>query len=493
MAQHEEDDPGIPTGRVRRTARVGALVGTQTARAYATKAANLARSEDERREAAERRQVEAAEQIVEVLGSMKGAAMKVGQVASFVDTGALPPEASKRIQEKLAELRDSAPRASFRDMRKVIEQDLDERLRDVFAEFDEEAVAAASIGQVYRARLHDGREVAVKVQYPGVGAAVRADLQNLGLLLRAARRMAPGMDAGAIAAEIRERMTEELDYEHEAQSQRAFARNWRGHPFVVVPDVVTELCTERVLVTEWAEGIGFEQVQRLAESERDRFGEIVFRFFFGSLYRLGHFSGDPHPGNFRLMDDGRVAFLDFGMTRKVSREWVERELEIFRRALDDDAQDLYDGLVALGFYRADDPEVTPERVLAHFRAVTEWYGEDREVTLDADYVRQIFIDIGDLRSEHWPLMRRATLPPERLLATRMEGLTLGVLGQLEARANWHRIAREWLYGDPPATELGRREAGFFARRAPAGAEVGARSRAHLQATPSPPPRPPEPI
>jgi predicted unusual protein kinase regulating ubiquinone biosynthesis (AarF/ABC1/UbiB family) len=165
------------------------------------------------------------------------------------------------------------------------------------------------------------------------------------------------------------------------------------------------------------------------------------------------------------MDDGRVAFLDFGMTRKVPREWVEGEREVFRCALEGDAQGLYEGLVALGFYRRDDPEVTPERVLAHFQAVTTWYGEDREVTLDAAYVRQIFIDIGDMRSEHWPVMRRATIPPERLLATRMEGLTLGVLGQLEARANWHRIAREWLYGDPPATELGRQEADFFGRRA----------------------------
>jgi predicted unusual protein kinase regulating ubiquinone biosynthesis (AarF/ABC1/UbiB family) len=472
MARREDKDPGLPTGRARRTARVGSLVGGQAARAYATKAANLTRSEERRREAAERRQVEAAEQIVEVLGSMKGAAMKVGQVASFIDTGALPPEASKRIQQKLAELRDSAPRVSFRDMRKVIEQDLGEKLRDSFAEFDEDAVAAASIGQVYRARLHDGREVAVKVQYPGVGAAVRADLQNLGLLLRAAKRMAPGMDVRATSEEIRERTTEELDYEHEAQSQRAFARAWRGHPFVYVPDVVTDLCTERVLVSEWAEGIGFEEVKGLPQPDRDRFGEVVFRFFFESLYRVGHFSGDPHPGNFRLMTDGRVAFLDFGMTRKVDRGWLERELAVFRLAFDRDAEALYRELVDMGFYRADDPDVTPERVLAHFEAVSAWYREDREVTLDADVVRETMIDMGDPRSEHWGLMRRATLPAERLLSSRMEALTLGVLGQLEARANWHRIAREWLYGDPPATELGRAEEGFFARGGGEGREAG---------------------
>src|SRR5690349_8574109 len=270
----ERDNP-IPTSRIRRTAKVGGLLGGQTTRNYATKAANLTRGKDARRAAAEKRQIEAAEQIVEVLGQMKGAAMKIGQVASFIDMAGMPPEVSDRFQEKLAELRDAAPTVPFKDMRKVIEQDLGEKLRDAFADFEEEPLAAASIGQVYRAELHDGRRVAVKVQYPGVATAVRADVQNLGLLLRAAKRMAPGLDAKTVGAEIRERITEELDYEHEAQAQRAFARAWRGHPFVVVPDVVTDLSRERVLVTEWVNGTGFERVKQLPQAERDRFGEIV--------------------------------------------------------------------------------------------------------------------------------------------------------------------------------------------------------------------------
>src|SRR3954454_580858 len=231
----------LPTGRWRRAAKVGRLAGGQTARGYATKAANLTRSEEGRRDAAARRQMEAAEQIFDVLGQMKGAAMKVGQVASFIDTGAFPPEFQERVQAKLAELRDAAPRVPFERMRKLTEDDLGERLDDVFGEVDEEGVAAASIGRVYRARLQDGRAVAVKVQYPGVAQAVRADLQNLGLLLRVAKRIAPGIDPKAMAEEIRERLTEELDYEHEAQAQRQFARAWRGHPFVVIPDVVTSL------------------------------------------------------------------------------------------------------------------------------------------------------------------------------------------------------------------------------------------------------------
>jgi predicted unusual protein kinase regulating ubiquinone biosynthesis (AarF/ABC1/UbiB family) len=453
----------LPTGRVRRAAKVGRLAGGQTARSYATKAANLGRSADGRRAAAERRQAEAAEQIFDVLGQMKGAAMKVGQVASFIDTGAFPPEFQERIQAKLAELRDSAPRVPFERMRKVVEDDLGEPLDEVFAEFAEEAVAAASIGQVYRARLLDGREVAVKVQYPGVGQAVRADLQNLGLIMRVAKRIAPGMDAKAMTAEIRERLTDELDYEHEAQNHRAFARTWSGHPFIYVPPVVTRLCTEHVLVTEWVEGIGFEEVRALGPAERDRFGEIVFRFFFGSLYRTGHFSGDPHPGNYRLMPDGRVAFIDFGMTKRVAAADVEAEVEAVRLCMEGDAEGLHAQLGSMGFFDPEDPEVTPAAVLDHLRDVTRWYVDDAEVTIDREVVAAVLIDFGDPRSRHWELMRRETMPPQAMLARRMEALTLGVLGKLGATANWHRIAREWLFGEPPSTVLGEQEQGFHQR------------------------------
>jgi predicted unusual protein kinase regulating ubiquinone biosynthesis (AarF/ABC1/UbiB family) len=454
-------DKPMPTGRIRRTAKVGGLVGGQAARAYANKAANVARSEEGRRAASERLQVQAAEQIVEVLGQMKGAAMKVGQVASFIDISTFPPEARDRFQAKLAELRDSAPKVSFKEMRKVIEADYGEPIESVFAEFDETPVAAASIGQVYRARLDDGRQVAVKVQYPGVGSAVRADLQNLGLLLRAAKRVAPGLDPKAVAEEIRERMTEELDYEHEAQAQRAFSRTWRDHPFIVIPDVETSLSREHVLVTEWIEGTGFEQVKLLDQAERDRFGEIVFRFFFGSLYRHGHFSGDPHPGNYLLMADGRVAFLDFGMTKKIARTQIAAETALIKAALEGDAEEVHAGMAALGFFDRDDPEIEPDRVLAHVQALQGWYADDRDFRITRDYIARVMVDAGDPRSEYWDLMKRQTMPPEALLARRMEGLTLGVLGQLEATANWHRIMREWLYSAPPSTPLGRAEAGFY--------------------------------
>src|SRR6202020_541405 len=361
----------IPTSRVSRTAKIGGLAAGQALRQAGTRAANVGRNEEGRSAALERRHIEAAEQIVEALGSMKGAAMKVGQVLSFLDVGMVPEEYREEFQRKLAVLRDAAPTVSFRDMRKVMEEELDGRLSDVFDEFDEEPIAAASIGQVYRARLTDGRAVAVKVQYPGVAAAVRADMQNLGLILRLVKRIAPGLDPKAIGEEIRSRVQEELDYELEAQNQRSLARIFRGHPFIHVPDVVTRLSRERVLVTDYVEGIGFEELKSYSQAERDRVGEILFRFYFGCLYRHHQFSGDPHPGNSRLMADGRVAFFDFGLFKRMPAGTVELEIQVARAIIERDTATIMRLGTEVGFF--PDPEkFNPERVLEHFVAATAW-------------------------------------------------------------------------------------------------------------------------
>src|SRR4051794_24655433 len=264
----------IPTSRLRRSAAVGRLAAEQAARQLGTRAANLTRDEERANEALARRQVETAEQIVAALGTMKGAAMKLGQVMSFLDVGLVPPEYREQFQAKLAELRDAAPKVAFKDMKKVIEQEYGEKIEEVFETFDETPIAAASIGQVYRARLEDGRDVAVKVQYPRVAEAVRADMQNLGLILRLLKRIAPGLDVRATAEEIRGRIHEELDYELEASNQRSLARIFRGHPFIVVPEVVTELSRERVLVNEFVSGRGFEELKAADQATRDHLGEI---------------------------------------------------------------------------------------------------------------------------------------------------------------------------------------------------------------------------
>ena len=454
----------IPTSRVGRTAKIGGLAAGQAIRQAGTRAANVARTKDQGQAALERRHIEAAEQIVAALGTMKGAAMKVGQVMSFLDVGLVPEEYREEFQHKLAALRDAAPTVSFKDMRKVIEEELDDPLEEVFVEFDQEPIAAASIGQVYRARLANGRQVAVKVQYPGVAAAVRADMQNLGLILRLAKRIAPGMDPKAIGEEIRSRIQEELDYELEAQNQRTLARLFRGHPFIVIPDVVTSLSRERMLITEYVQGTGFEELKRYPQDERDRIGEVMFRFYFGCLYRHGQFSGDPHPGNSMLLDDGRVAFFDFGLFKRMPPGSVELEIQVARAIIEGDTETIMRLGTETGFFPQPD-KFNPDRVLAHFRAATSWYTVDREVELTPEYATQVLIDMSDPRSEYFGQLRHESAPPDHIFGRRMEVLTLAVIAQLHARGNFHRIAREWFYHDPPATELGRQEAEFYARAA----------------------------
>jgi predicted unusual protein kinase regulating ubiquinone biosynthesis (AarF/ABC1/UbiB family) len=456
-------DDKLPTGRVQRLTRIGRTAAGVAVKQAGTKAANVARSRERSDAALERRHLEAAEQIVTVLGGMKGAAMKIGQVLSFVDLGLVPEEHREEFQAKLAALRDSAPTVSFEQMKRVIADELGEPAEAAFAELDPAPIAAASIGQVYRGRLHDGRDVAVKVQYPGVNDAVRADMQNLGVLLRLARRIAPGIDVDAVGTEIRERITDELDYELEASNHRTLARVYRGHPFIHIPDVVTSLCRERVIVTEYVEGDRFEQIASGPQEERDRVGEIVFRFYFGSMYRHRRFSGDPHPGNMIRLADGRIAFLDFGLFKALEREAMELELASGRYASDGDATGLHRLWADNGFL--PDPErISPEELMAYVDDAVWWYIADERVQLSPEAVQRVAIQSGDPRSTHFRVMRHQRVKAEHLMGRRLELLVLAVLGELRATANWHRIAREWMFGDEPVTELGRLEAEFWASR-----------------------------
>ena len=454
----------IPTSRVRRSATVGRLAAGEAVKQFGTRAANITRDDAASEAALSRRQLETAKQIVAVLGTMKGAAMKLGQVLSFMDVGLVDEQHKEEFQHELAKLRDAAPSVSFKQMRRVIEEDLEEPVASVFEEFHEEPIAAASIGQVYRATLRDdGREVAVKVQYPGVAAAVRADLQNLDMIMRLMKRLTPRLDAKAIANEIKARIGEELDYELEAQNQRSLARIYRGHPFIVIPDVITSLSRERVLVTEFVEGVGFEKLKRYPQEERDRIGEIVFRFFLGCLYRHHEFSGDPHPGNFLLLADGRMAFLDFGLYKHMDAESVEFELTVQRAVVERDALELRRLLCNSGFLPSPD-KVDADQLMDYIEGAIWWYTTaDEVVELTPEMATDVLIESSDIRSSHFHEMRHQDIDPEHLFGRRLEMLTLAVLAQLRARANWHRIAREWMYGDPPVTELGREETEFYGR------------------------------
>jgi predicted unusual protein kinase regulating ubiquinone biosynthesis (AarF/ABC1/UbiB family) len=278
-----------------------------------------------------------------------------------------------------------------------------------------------------------------------------------------AKAIAPGLDAKAAAEELKERVLEELDYEYEAQNQRTFARAYRGHPFVHVPDVITRLSTSRALVTEWVDGRSFDEVKELPAEERDRFGEIVFRFCFGSIYHLQHFNADAHPGNYLLMDYGRVAFLDFGMTKQLDTEQIELEIAAIEAVLSGDPEGLRIALGDLGFLR-NPKRFDAERLMAHVREVGGWYLDDSEQTIDSEVVMRAIAAVSDPRSEFFDLLRRENVPANELMGRRMESGVLAVLGQLGATRNWNRIAREWWFGDEPATELGELEWDYFESR-----------------------------
>jgi predicted unusual protein kinase regulating ubiquinone biosynthesis (AarF/ABC1/UbiB family) len=303
------------------------------------------------------------------------------------------------------------------------------------------------------------------VQYPGVAAAVRADMQNLGLILRLAKRIAPGMDPKAIGAEIRSRIQDELDYELEAQNQRTLARIYRGHPFIVIPEVVTSLSRARVMVSDYVHGTGFEELKGYPQAERDRIGEMLFRFYFGCLYRHGQFSGDPHPGNSMLLDDGRMAFFDFGLFKRMPPAALQLEIQVARAVIDGDTETIMRLGTEVGFFPEPD-KFDPNRVLEHFRAATSWYTVDQYEELTPEYATQVLIDMSDPRSEYFGQLRHESAPPDHIFGRRMEVLTLAVISQLHARGNFHRIVREWFYDDPPETELGRQEAEFYSRVAP---------------------------
>ena len=457
-------DGDIPKGRVRRSAKLGSTLGVQATRYAGTRTANVARSRESAEERLEGRHLETALRIASTLGEMKGAAMKLGQLASFVDTDFLPDEYRELYQEQFAKLRTSAPAMPWEKVVKVLEAEYrDERIDELFSDIEPEAFAAASIGQVHRATLHDGRTVAVKVQYPGVADALEADLQNMGMIVRLGKALAPGLDPKAIAAEVRERVMEELDYEYEAQNQRSFSRAYRHHPFIYVPDVLTRLSRRRVLVTEYVEGLGFEEVKRMDKPQRDRFGEIVFRFSFGSIYHLQHFNADPHPGNYILMDDGRVAFLDFGMTKRLDPEQIELEQRAVDAAARRDPEGLRAALHDLGFVK-NPSKLDAERLMEHVMVVGGWYMEDREVEVSPRRVMKVIESTSDPRSEYYDLMRRESVPAEELMGRRMETGVLAVLAQLRAKRNWYRIMREWVYADPPATKLGEQEWEYFELR-----------------------------
>src|SRR5918995_3246846 len=392
------------------------------------------------------------------LGRLKGAGPKIGQFLSMVQLDRATE--GERSLPALGALPDGARTVPFGRARRVIEQDLDARVGELFADVDEQPFALASLGQVHRARTSDGDDVAVKVQHPGVAEAVEGDLRDLGLVAPLVKRLAPGLDAGALLSEIRERISDELDYEVEAQHQRRLERLFRGHPHVRLPRVHTDLSTRRVLVSEYADGLQIDEISRLGDAERDRIGEIAFRFFFGLAWRDGVVAGDPHPDNCILCPDGRLCLLDFGLLRDLEADYLEGERDIMRALADDDPQRVHDGLSSLG-YLPEPESFDRDELREHLATAGEWRLAHGLRRIEPEYVSQILERGYPPRSPYFGLMRRLSMPPPTLLLRRMEVQVLSLLGEFRAGVDWGAITAEYHSGRPVSTALGSEEYAFF--------------------------------
>jgi predicted unusual protein kinase regulating ubiquinone biosynthesis (AarF/ABC1/UbiB family) len=454
-----------PSGnRGARTARLGRVAARGAINWAGDRLDSRGTAEEQRRRRGDRI-VTTVDALVDQLAVMRGAAMKAGQVLSTVEFPGLDEDQSAYLQGRLASLRDSVPAVSWKDMRKVLSSDWGERPERVLAHIDTEPAASASIGQVYRGRTTDGREVAVKVQYPGIAESVEADMRNLLLLSPLLRQLMPGLEVKDLLAELRERIVEECDYELEASDHRRVERFWRGHPSLLVPPVDTELSTRRVLVTDWVDGISFDEVTRQPDEVRDRYAQTVYRFFYVTALELGVALGDPHPGNYLLCDDGRVAFLDFGMMRRLPPGYLEREAVIARGVRESDEPTVMAGMRELGYLPGEPSEWDGELLLDYMRGVSWWLHAEEPLRLaPEDLWRSSELLRDEETRNHIAQLRRMTLPPEALLLRRMEGLLFQTAATLRACAPWGRLLRELIESGEPVGELGAQHADWLRAR-----------------------------
>ncbi len=402
--------------------------------------------------------LQTAEDVATTLGAMKGVLMKLGQMASYVDDGLSPA-----VRRTLSRLQDSVPPMSADLAARVVEEELGRRPELAFARWDPEPIAAASIGQVHRAITHDGRAVAVKVQYPGIAETIAADLGNVALLRRMLRITAPSQDVDGLLAELRERVLEELDYRREADNQRLFAAYYDGHPTIVIPQVVAELSTRRVVTSELADGARFAELAGWSQHEKDLAAETIYRFVFRSLYELHAFNGDPHPGNYLFQGGGRVTFLDFGLVRRFTPVELEPLAQMARYlCVENDPEAFRENLVRAGFLRADAPLSTDE-VIEHMALFYDTVRESRPLTMTGDYSSAVVRRFFDVRN---PMTAYAQIPRSYVILQRINLGLFGLLGDLTATANWRTIAEEiWPFVQGrPSTPMGEAEAAWHARR-----------------------------
>jgi predicted unusual protein kinase regulating ubiquinone biosynthesis (AarF/ABC1/UbiB family) len=402
--------------------------------------------------------LQTAEDVAGTLGAMKGVMMKIGQMASYVDGGLSPA-----VRRTLARLQDSVPPMSPALAATVVEEELGVPPERAFARWDPRPIAAASIGQVHRAVTLDGRAVAVKVQYPGIAETIAADLRNVALIRRMLRIAAPAQDVDALLSELRDRIGEELDYRREAASQHLMAAYYDGHPTIHVPRIIPELSTRRLITSELSGGARFAELATWPQHERDLAAETIYRFVFRSLYEVGAFNGDPHPGNYLFHRGGKVTFLDFGLVRHFTSAELQPLLQMARTiCVEHDPEAFRASLENAGFLRPGAPLSTQE-IVEHLAVFYDTIREPGPVTITSDYASSVVRRFFDLRS---PVAQYIAVPRSYVILQRINLGLFAVLGELSATADWRAIAEEiwpFVHG-PAATPMGQAEAAWRARR-----------------------------
>jgi predicted unusual protein kinase regulating ubiquinone biosynthesis (AarF/ABC1/UbiB family) len=449
LALWKRSAAGIPTSRFGRFLRVGFGSARLMGRWFRRHLVRLVVGKKRRAELERKHREETARLATETMGNMKGVFMKLGQIVSFMDES-VPPE----VGAQLRTLQSKAPPMDYEVVARVIRDELGEEPERLFSDFEREPLASASIGQVHRAALGDGTAVVVKVQYPGVDEAIRADLANVGLLMGTIGALTPTLDAKPIAEELRERLLEELDYRLEADNQKLFAELFADDPDVHVPRVYPELSSQRVLVSEYAPGLGFyEFVDAASEEARRRAVLAIRRFVFDSIWYHHLFNGDPHPGNYVFAPDGRVTFVDFGCVKRFDPEFIHNFKELNRAYILGDRDAYYQVARRMNFI-IDGQEKKADA--DWLWAYTEWFYQpilhDRPFAIDNEYCRQSVAKIfGDN-------MRKVNMPSEYLMLNRITFGFNSIMAKLSAVENWRRLSLEYYFGDELTEEILRADA-----------------------------------
>ena len=456
---------GAPVAASTRAARSAHLarVAGRTGGAYGIHRARRAFASAERRDELDTQfQLRTAEEVAAALGNLKGALMKVGQMASYLDQGLPQP-----VRDVLAQLQSDAPPMTGELATSTLEAELGRSVEELFLEWDPVPIASASIGQVHRAITADGRAVAVKVQYPGVAAAMTSDLENADLIFNAMRLMFPNLDPKPLVEELKTRLLEELDYRTEASNQALFADYYRDHPFIHVPDVDWSLSTERILTSDLAEGRPFSELLTWPPGVRQRAAEAVYRYVVRSLYCLHAFNGDPHPGNYLFQPDGRVTFLDYGLVKRFD----ESEIELFRgmhqTMVERSDPAAYRALVEGAGLIRPSPDVSDERIAEYFGGLYAHLIEDEPTALTHEFASDLVARILDTSGPYADVQKLANVPPSFVVVQRINLGLYSILADLGAVANWRAITQEIVPWDdqPPATELGLLERAWLDRTA----------------------------